>query len=141
MKKMLTGSIMLLAALGSIPAQAANVNVTLEVRAAHVVTPAVITCSVSVAQGSDGVAVLAKAKAVGCIDEYTMQDRPPYGRFVLSINNVRGAAEALDATYWSMTVNGSYTSYGIDGYQAANGSRLGYTYTTWLNCLAPETCV
>jgi hypothetical protein len=141
MKKILLGSMIALAGFAALPAHAANVTVTLEVRAGHVSTPTAIACAVSVPAGSDGVAVLAKAKSTGCISEYTVQNRPPYGRFVLSIENVRGAAEALDATYWSMTVNGTYTSYGIDGFQAASGQKLGFTYTTWLNCLLPQTCI
>lgn len=141
MKKFLLGSMVAIAVVAAMPAHAANVTVTLEVRGAHVSAPPAISCAVTVPAGSDGVSVLAKAKATGCISEYSVQNRPPYGRFVLSIQNIRGAAEALDATYWSMTINGTYASYGVDDYQASNGQRLGFTYTTWLNCLVPETCV
>lgn len=141
MKKALIAVMVAAASFAALPARAANVTVTLEVGAGHIAAPRPVSCAVVVPAGSDGAAVLSKAKSDGCIIEYTLVNRPPYGRFVLSIDHVRGAAEVLDATYWSMTLNGAYTSFGIDGYQAANGHRLGFTYTTWVNCLVAETCV
>ena len=126
----------------AVPAHAATttVNVTLKVMIAQDTTDAYATCPVPVPQGSNGVVMLDAAVRTGCISSYDTVKDPTYGDFLLSIDQIRGAHEAEDATYWSTTLNGAYTETGIDGFQAQNGQVYGFTYTTWLTCLTPVGC-
>lgn len=140
MKKMLIAALVAAAAFGAAPARAANVTVTLDIRAGRIGSTPVITCPVVVPALSNGGTVLARAVATGCILEYTLAPYGGLGHKVVSIDHVREVPdEAMNAAYWAMTRNGSYTAYGIDLYQAAAGDRLGFTYTTWLGYLACDT--
>ena len=140
MKKLVIAAITVVA-LSAFPSHAANVTVNLELRAGHHSTATMTRCAVIVPAGSNGIAVLARATITGCISEYSTEERPPYGTFVWSIDGIRGAKEALDATYWSLTLNGAYADVGVDDYQAKQGDRVGFTYTTWVHCLVAPTCV
>lgn len=113
------------------------VPVTLRLSAAEpVVSVPYKTCAVSVANGADGLAVLAAATTAGCISGYETADFG-WGEFVNCIDGVCGT----DATYWRMTENGAYTVYGVSDFVADAGDELGFSYTQWATCLAePSLC-
>lgn len=122
------------------PAHAAGV--TLEVSAANHAA-VVKSCPVTVSDGANGIAVLNAAKASGCISGYTTRTFPGIGRYVACIDGIcqatDGVAPETDgfATYWEMRENGSFTSYGIDGFTADAGDRLTLTYTNFATFLVP----
>jgi len=137
---MIRRSIIIAAVLGGIiasgPAHAAAVSVTLNVSFAEPFTDALTyaTCSVAVPEGADGIDVLSQAQREGCIESYEATSFPE-GTFLDCIDGICGTP----ATYWRMTENGVSTSYGVDGFQAQAGDVLGFSYTTWIPCVADES--
>lgn len=131
MKRIITASILVLAA-GIAPAHAETVQVTLDVSAlepiAHV---EYANCKVAVAQDANGIAVLAAAKSAGCIDSYQITTTS-FGPYVSCIDDICDGA----ATYWRMSVNGSYSAYGVADFKATASKVLGFSYTQWVTCLA-----
>lgn len=119
-----------------------SVTVTLDVSAGEpAATVPWARCALTVDHGDDGVAVLDAAVAAGCIDSYETSEDPNWGTFLECIDQICGApAEAMRITYWRMSVDGQMTSYGIDGYEAADGDVLGFSYSTWGTCLTPIGC-
>ena len=132
---------MAVALLATIPAQAkpktlsttsSTVPVTLRLSAAEPVASVHYkTCAVSVASGADGLDVLQAATTSGCISGYETQNFG-FGEFVTCIDGICGT----DATYWRMTENGTYTTYGVSDFSADSGDELGFSYTQWATCLA-----
>lgn len=131
-------------AVGALPAGAASstVPVTLRISAAEPATTAELaTCTMTVADGADGITVLDAAVTAGCIDSYETQTYAGIGTFVRCIDGLCGAPdEALNLTYWRMTENGSLTAYGVDDFTAESGDELGFSYTTWATCLTSIGC-
>lgn len=114
-----------------------TVAVTLRLSAAEPVASVPYKdCTVSVASGADGLAVLDAATTAGCISGYETADFG-WGEFVNCIDGVCGT----DATYWRMTENGAYTLYGVSDFVADAGDELGFSYTQWATCVAePSLC-
>lgn len=139
-------AIAVLAATAALPAQAkqtkfvsttSTVPVTLRLSAAEPVASVPYkSCSVNVASGANGLAVLQAATSAGCISSYETADFG-WGEFVNCIDGVCGT----DATYWRMTENSVYTVYGVSDFVADAGDELGFSYTQWATCLAePSLC-
>ncbi|HWG89944.1 MAG TPA: DUF4430 domain-containing protein [Candidatus Thermoplasmatota archaeon] len=136
------------AALLAIPAAvgAGNlVTVTLTVDGTQAVVngqaPYTKTCDLQVPAGADGGVVLTTAVAEGCLDSWQYEESS-FGRFLTCIDGTCGGP--LEPTYtlytyWSMSLDGEATPYGIDDYKATDGDALGFTYTTetWLIYLLP----
>ena len=113
-----------------------TVSVTLRLSVAEpFASPTIKTCPVSVDAGADGIAVLEAAKTSTCITSYETTTYTGIGTFVDCIDEICGAA----VTYWRMTDNGALTDYGVDGFQAAAGDVLGFSYTQWVTCLADQS--
>lgn len=135
--------ITMVAMMGAVPAGAktksfsttsGNVSVTLRLSVAEpFASPQIKSCTVSVAAGADGVAVLSAATP-SCISGYTAPSTP-YGRYVSCIDGICEAA----VTYWRMTENGSLTGYGVDDFSANAGDVLGFSYTEWPTCIAVQS--
>jgi hypothetical protein len=129
----------LLSALSLVPAHAANVSVSLNVDLGY--PPATANkdaCSVSVAEGANGLAVLDAAKAKGCISAYeTVVFSGKH--YVSSIDGIAQVADGL-VTYWRMTVNGAYVCYGADDFVAAGGKGLEFAYAPGASFVLDPTC-
>jgi hypothetical protein len=111
-----------------------NVSVTLRLSVAEpFASPQIKSCTVSVAAGADGIAVLEAAKP-NCISGYTAPSTTQ-GHYVSCID---GICEAV-ATYWRMTENGSLTSYGVDDFSANANDVLGFSYTEWPTCIVEQS--
>ncbi len=128
-----------LALLLVLPAVAAEATVSVHLRVdVHTLAP-LRECDVTVPAGSNGRVVLAAAVAAGCIDSYEIREYS-FGGAVRCIDGVCWACTP-DATaplvgrvgevcpaYWAMLENGTYTAYGVDGFRAANGDVLQFSY-------------
>lgn len=130
------GSLLALASFSS--AQAAHqVTVTLAV-STHAYPVKDLSCPVSVAHGSNGIALLDAAKSAGCISSYSTITYPGFGTFISCINQRCGdEAENLYLRYWAMRENCAYTSYGVDGFRADPGDELSFTFEPWPASSAP----
>lgn len=92
-------------------------------------------CSVAVAEGADGVAVLDAAVAGGCIKSYKIEDFG-WGDYLACVD---GVCEQ-PGTYWAMYENRVYTSYGIREFYADPGDELWFNYEQYITCLTPLGC-
>jgi hypothetical protein len=102
------------------------------------------SCTVSIPEGSDGVAILTAAKGK-CIDSYATK-KYDFGTFLACIDAVCGEPNGSDAygadedfllTFWRMFLNGKSTSYGLDSYGAAQGDVLEFSYAPSVVCFVP----
>lgn len=93
-------------------------------------------CELSVAPGTDAVAVLDAAVAAGCIGTYSGSSDPQFGFFVECIDGVCGTA----ATYWAFVVNDAPSPVGASAYAAAPGDEVEFSYQQWATCLTPAGC-
>ena len=137
---LLAASVALAAVFASMPAHAA-VPVHLKVSIGEpLISAAVIAdCSVSVALGADGIAILNAAKASGCISSYEVKSFSGLGHFVSCVDGVcqttnLGSPDSADglAAYWRYTKNGAFADVGIDGFNAKSGDTLGLSYSNFL---------
>lgn len=129
MKKIVLAALALAAAAATAtPAQAANVTVTFGV-SAGAYAPTGAACPLSVAPGSDGLAILAAAVASGCLLSYDTVTYPGFGTFVTCLDEVCGDSTAGSVgTYWNMYDNGASAPYGVDGFSAGDGDDLTFAY-------------
>jgi hypothetical protein len=127
--------VVVVALLGAVaPAHATTVTVTLDVSRGY--PPAVVPvahCNVGVPVGADGIDVLNAGVASGCISSY-QAPLSQYGHYVTCINS-DCEAPAGDPTlhgtllYWRISENGKPACVGVDGFTAAQGKVLGFTFT------------
>lgn len=115
----------------AVPSYASSVAVTLKVTYGkpNLVSATGAECAVTVPAGSNGITVLQEAVAKGCISSYQTTTYGN-GNFVSCIDYVCGAV----ATYWAMRENGTYTSYGVDGFTAEPGDVLWFAYEEFVTC-------
>ena len=133
-RRLMAAFVLAAGTLAAVPAHAANVTVTLDVYRGF--PPAALTvahCNVSVVGGASGVAVLQAADASGCITSYAVTNQYGFGTWLECINSdceiPRNSQAHGLVTYWRQSVNGVSTCYGLDGFEAAQGKELGFSYT------------
>lgn len=111
----------------ALPAAGADVvTVRLVVDTALPGAPALHDCLVSVPADATAADALDAALAQGCIREWSGTEYPGYGRFVDSIDHVRGVPVA---SYWQVQVNGVAASTGVDSTFLADADTLRFAYS------------
>jgi hypothetical protein len=123
------------------PARAAgSAPVTLRI-ASYTYALADEECSVTVAQGANGAAVLSAAVSKGCIRGFTAH-QTSLGNYLDCIDDGRNGNRCGDPyptflRFWAMRENCTVTDYGIDGFSAAPGDELSFTYETVATLFVP----
>lgn len=85
-------------------------------------------CAVTVAAGATVAQLLDAAVAQGCIDEWSYEEFPGFGRYVTSIDGIPAAV----VTYWALYVDGGYADCGIDCTLVTDGSTYTFNYEQWV---------
>lgn len=85
-------------------------------------------CAVTVPGGSNVGDLLDAAVAQGCIDSWTYDEFPGFGRFVTSIDGIPAAV----VTYWAFYVDGAYAQNGIDTTTVEDGHTYTFNYEQWV---------
>ena len=121
------------------PAHAA-VSVTLRI-SSYTYALADVTCTLSVSQGADGVAVLTAGVEQLCIEGFTTH-QTSLGTYLDCIDDGTNGNRCGDPyptflRFWSMRENCEPTGYGVDGFRAAAGDELSFTYETPATLFAP----